>query len=213
MPVNAPIPLERQLALVDLLMLPVGASVVDLGCGTGELALTLADRGHSVVGVDTNAELLTTARLGARSLEVRFVEADAKEFPLEASDLVAAIGADHAFGSDRTALAALLTAVHASGSRFALLGLGFHRPPVPAAYEDFLGSLAGIERTHAENVFDAEAAGFRCLHATTATQQEWDEFEWSHYRNRGRKEWRDAYLRWGREVMGFGLYLLARDDA
>lgn len=212
--VNAPIPLERQLAVVDL-ALEVPGEVVDLGCGEGALALELARRGHAVVGVDLDARALAHARSrsgerAASAAEPRFVEADASEFDLSAQDLVVSVGALHAFGDGPEALTRLLAKVRASGSRHVLLGLGFHSPPFPAEYEAFLGTRAGIERTHAENVWDAEAAGFRCLHATTASLGEWDAFEWAHFRTRGRTEWRDAYLRWGRGVMGFGLYLLER---
>ena len=36
--------------------------VLDLGCGTGRLALMLAERGHDVVGVDPAAAMLDVAR-------------------------------------------------------------------------------------------------------------------------------------------------------
>lgn len=42
--------------IVDLL--PPGASVLELGCGTGRLAGYLAARGHEVVGVDDSAAML-----------------------------------------------------------------------------------------------------------------------------------------------------------
>jgi SAM-dependent methyltransferase len=39
-----------------------GKTVLDLGCGIGDQAAVLADRGARVVGVDTNQELLAVAR-------------------------------------------------------------------------------------------------------------------------------------------------------
>lgn len=39
-----------------------GKTVLDLGCGVGDQAAVLADRGARVVGVDTNQELLAVAR-------------------------------------------------------------------------------------------------------------------------------------------------------
>jgi 2-polyprenyl-3-methyl-5-hydroxy-6-metoxy-1,4-benzoquinol methylase len=39
-------------------ILPAGASVLDLGCGTGRLAEPLAELGHPVTGVDNEPEML-----------------------------------------------------------------------------------------------------------------------------------------------------------
>lgn len=52
--------------------------VLDLGCGTGEHARHLAERGFEVVGVDRSAALLETAREEGGS-NVRYVEADLGE--------------------------------------------------------------------------------------------------------------------------------------
>jgi SAM-dependent methyltransferase len=60
-----------------------GGTVLELGCGTGRVALHLACRGYEVVGLDTDPDLL--AVLGARGedLPVSILEADAREFELE----------------------------------------------------------------------------------------------------------------------------------
>ena len=48
---------------------PVPASVLDAGCGTGRVAIELARRGVSVVGVDVNVSMLATARRAAPAIE------------------------------------------------------------------------------------------------------------------------------------------------
>jgi hypothetical protein len=66
------------------------------------------------------------------------------------------------------------------------------------------------------------------MHATTASMDEWDEYEWKFCRSVERyareqpddpdvppmmdriHRWRDAYLRWGRDARGFGVYLFYR---
>lgn len=48
--------------------------VLDAGCGTGRVAIRLAERGMAVVGVDVDQALLTRARAKAPGL--RWVEAD-----------------------------------------------------------------------------------------------------------------------------------------
>ena len=50
------------------------ASVLDAGCGTGRVAIELARRGISVVGVDADHSMIDTAR--RRAPEVTWVEGD-----------------------------------------------------------------------------------------------------------------------------------------
>jgi ubiquinone/menaquinone biosynthesis C-methylase UbiE len=56
-----------------------GDEVLDAGCGTGELALFLAAKGHDVVGVDASGKAIERARGKAkqRALSARFVVGDA----------------------------------------------------------------------------------------------------------------------------------------
>jgi SAM-dependent methyltransferase len=69
---------------------PVDA--LDVGCGTGFLALLLAELGHRAVGVDAAEEMLTRARTKARDLGVdapfRRADADALPFDDGVFDLV-----------------------------------------------------------------------------------------------------------------------------
>jgi SAM-dependent methyltransferase len=51
-----------------------GTRVLDAGCGTGRVAIELADRGFSVVGVDVDPDMLSAAR--TKRPELPWVEAD-----------------------------------------------------------------------------------------------------------------------------------------
>ncbi|MCD4702019.1 MAG: class I SAM-dependent methyltransferase, partial [Candidatus Aegiribacteria sp.] len=42
-------------------MYPEGSTILDAGCGSGELVLRLARRGMSIIGVDQSAEMLSQA--------------------------------------------------------------------------------------------------------------------------------------------------------
>ncbi len=79
--------LDRQLQTLgtramQALALQPGARVADIGCGSGQATLELAQRvGPSgrVVGVDVSAALLAVARVRASLPQVTFVEADAQQ--------------------------------------------------------------------------------------------------------------------------------------
>jgi SAM-dependent methyltransferase len=75
-PYAADLPLWEELAERS------GGPVLELGCGTGRVVLHLARRGHEVVGVDSDAELLAALEERAAGLPVRTVHADAREFAL-----------------------------------------------------------------------------------------------------------------------------------
>jgi len=66
------------------------ALVVDLGCGTGSLSVLLAERGHSVIGVDVSPVMLARAREKAEraGVDVAFVVGDAATPPVVGIDLV-----------------------------------------------------------------------------------------------------------------------------
>jgi SAM-dependent methyltransferase len=76
----ADLPLWRELAQ------RAGGPVLELGAGTGRVALDLAAHGHEVTAVDHDAELLDelAARAGARGLAVECVTADARQLAPEA---------------------------------------------------------------------------------------------------------------------------------
>lgn len=61
-----------------------GGPVLELGCGTGRVALHLARRGHEVLGLDSDPELLAVLTERAKELPVETLEADARSFELDA---------------------------------------------------------------------------------------------------------------------------------
>lgn len=54
-----------------------GRSVLDAGCGTGRIAIELARRGFSVIGIDADPAMLDTARIKAP--ELTWIEVDLSE--------------------------------------------------------------------------------------------------------------------------------------
>jgi SAM-dependent methyltransferase len=60
-----------------------GATLLDVACGSGQLALVAAERGFKVTGIDiaTNLILAARGRAAAAGLDVRFDEGDAEALP------------------------------------------------------------------------------------------------------------------------------------
>ena len=68
--------------LVEVLGQPAGASILDVGCGTGRHAVELARRGYRVTGFDLSAGMLAEAAkaAGEAGVEVELIQADATAF-------------------------------------------------------------------------------------------------------------------------------------
>jgi len=64
--------------LIPLLKPQPGELILDLGCGTGHLTQTIAESGANVIGIDSSASMIETARITYPHLE--FHVADAKDF-------------------------------------------------------------------------------------------------------------------------------------
>jgi SAM-dependent methyltransferase/predicted enzyme related to lactoylglutathione lyase len=86
--------------LIRELGLAPGASVLDVGCGTGRHAVELARHGFRVTGVDISPGMLAEAkkRASEAGVEVAWVQADAARFTLEGRFDAAICLCEGAFG-------------------------------------------------------------------------------------------------------------------
>lgn len=83
----------------DILDTAKYSTILDVGCGTGALASTLAERGFKVTGIDASVKMLAQAkkRSGNLSLECREVNA-LERFPFEDNSFDVAIASHVAHG-------------------------------------------------------------------------------------------------------------------
>jgi SAM-dependent methyltransferase len=79
---------DADLPLWEELAAAAGGTVLELGCGTGRVALHLARRGHPVVGIESNPELVACLAERAEDLPLRATAADACDFRLDAEILL-----------------------------------------------------------------------------------------------------------------------------
>lgn len=188
---NAPLSEAHAAQLLDALDVQPGNSILDLGCGWGELLLRAVAGGADPavrtmgIGVDADESLLERGRALAAerglSAQTTFVRGRAEVCNLTADRLIC-IGAAHAWGGTERALAGLIRLLHPGGRL--LFGDGYwQRPPGVDALAIFGSDVLELPAL----LNRVQATGWSVLHMSTADQCEWDEFE-SDWRA-GREQW------------------------
>ncbi|MFJ4650707.1 class I SAM-dependent methyltransferase [Nocardia sp. NPDC088792] len=114
----------------------IGGEVLDIGCGSGENALYLVARGHTVTGIDAAPAALALARQKAadRGLELTLDTADAREMTGYEGrfDTVLDSGLFHVFDeTDRKLYVDALHRVTKAGARVHILAVSDSAPAGP----------------------------------------------------------------------------------
>ena len=219
--------------VLDLLPLDASSRILDLGCGRAELSLRIIERfGSTAVAIDNSSMMLDAAReradwTGARGrLHLDNVDIAAFQADPETFHLAVMLGAAGIAGGMPGICARLRTWTKPGG--YVLVGEGFWRRRPRPQYLSLLGGSDVRYLSHESNVQAGVDAGLVPMHAMTASYDEWDEYEWKYCRSVERyareqpddpdvpemleqiRRWRDGYLRWGRETLGFAIYLFYR---
>lgn len=227
-----PVSEERMEGILDLMEVEAGAHCLDVGCGRGELLIRMVERyDASAIGVDSSRDALGALR-GEADLRgvgdrIDTVEAAVADFePGDPYALVAWLGGPFVGDDFAATLEALAGWVRPGG--YLLVGHGFWAAEPPADYLEATGISAGEFGSHWQTIALGESLGLRNLYACVANRDEWDQFEGrilynverhaaTHPDNPDpsgrldqRRRWHLAQQRWGRDAMGFGLYLFAR---
>jgi SAM-dependent methyltransferase len=197
--------------------------VLDVGCGKGAALQALGGIG---IGIEFNPSFATDAAL--RNLAQILVR-DARECLAELSatpDLIVCNGASQAIGTRQEAMETLAKLLP-SGGRL-LFGDGYWRESPCDDYLSFLGCDKSEMSSFEEMRQSGEPLGLECIGSHESTLADWDSYENSYHHSviswceahpgdgdepafRSRiTSWRDAYLRWGRETLGFGICLFQR---
>lgn len=223
--------------LVDLLRLPADAQVVDIACGKGEFLIRLAEAyGIRGTGIDLSPFFVTAA---AERIETRvsgsgisFVRMDGADFePREphSMDLASCIGASWVFGGHAETLEALTRMVRPGG--WVVVGEPYWRQEPPREYLEACECAREDFGSHSSNAEAGERLGLELVNTIVSSKDDWDRYEglqWyatdqyarvypddpdlAEVVERVRTE-RRAYLRWGRDTLGWAIYMFRSPSA
>jgi hypothetical protein len=137
------------------------------------------------------------------------------------------IGASWSFGGHRGTLRALSRFVRLGG--LVMVGEPYWRRTPDPAYLTASGIEADMFATHAGNVAIGVEEGFVPLYTLVSSEDDWDRYEALQWRAaeryavehpddpdaeeivRRQRDARDVYLRWGRDTLGWAVYLFRSD--
>jgi SAM-dependent methyltransferase len=136
------------------------------------------------------------------------------------------IGSTHAFGRFAEALTELARLVKPGGQ--VLIADGYWKQKPDPAYLAFLGAAETDLPDHTGNERAGLEAGLVPFYSCVSSEDEWDHYEGRYCLAMERflrdhpkdhdagafgeriRAWRDAYRRWGRDTLGFGVYLFGK---
>jgi SAM-dependent methyltransferase len=229
-----PTSVEKLGHLVEQLRLPTGARVIDIACGKGEFLIRLAEAyGVNGLGIDLSPFFIAEARkrleVRAPEAEVTFRQMDGAEFKLEKphSFIVAScLGASWIYGGHAGALDALTEMVAPGG--WVITGEPYWLKEPCEEHLKVLGLPKEAFGTHIGNVEAGEMRGLDLVHTLVSSGDDWDRYEglkWSASVEHARSHPDDpdlpeivrrvgdekaAYLRWGRDTIGWAIYVFRR---
>jgi SAM-dependent methyltransferase len=220
-----PIGSEKLDAALERLELSPGARVLDVGCGKAEALARLAERqGVSGIGVDPNPEFLRDAVRRHSALDLRLGEIGEQEFAPHSLEAAICVGSTHAFGDYAGALASLHPLLRPGGS--ALIGEGYWKKHPEPEYRALLDAQESDFTDLVGLASRAREAGYALRWSAVADDAEWDAYENTYAANVERfvrehpddpdatemtariRRWHDGYRKWGRDTLGFGLFVL-----
>jgi SAM-dependent methyltransferase len=218
--------------LIALLALSDEARVLDIACGKAEFLVRTVKRWScSAVGVDISPCFVADARakVQAAGLQaaIEIVEANGSEYDGEASSFDAAVCLGAFWDGLEGTLRALSSWAKPGG--LVVVGEPFWRgAPSPEHLEaaELTESSFG---THLGNAQTGLGLGLGLLHTIVSSEDDWDRYEGNQWYAAERysrchpgdpdllelmakvRKARDGYLRWGREEIGWSIYLFVKD--
>jgi SAM-dependent methyltransferase len=229
-----PMSLAKTEELIECLRLPDAGRIVDVACGKAEFLCRVAER-YAVTGtgIDLSPFTIEEARrnVAVRGLEgrIELLHMDGGAYqpaPGAKLDLTSCIGGSWIHHGHQGTLEALGGMVQPGG--LVLVGEPFWRRAPDPDYLKRTGQDAGMWGTHAGNVQTGVDLGLSLLYTVVSNEDDWDRYEGLQWQAAERyaadhpddpdvvpllqtaRGNRDAYLRWGRDCLGWAMYLFQK---
>jgi len=229
---NNPMSETKLVQILSVLKLKPDSVVLEVGSGHGELARRLVHQYETEVhAVENNTyaveEAIKLTSQNPPESHIKWIQLDANAYLSSVADgfydAAICIAASHALGGMEATLRQLSRVVRPGGS--ILIGEGYWKKKPDPSYLGALGSEEHELLHYDATALLGERFGLTPLWASVANEDDWDRFEWNyslsieeycqeHPDDPNVKEmqskicdWRRTYLTWGRETLGFGLFL------
>jgi SAM-dependent methyltransferase len=229
-----PMSLAKTKELIEQLRLPASSRVLDVACGKAEFLCLVAERFEAAgTGLDLSPITIEEARrnVATRGLteRIELLHMDGADYQPDTGallDLASCIGASWIYKGHQGTLAALSRLVQPGG--LVLVGEPFWRTEPDADYLRLTGQAADLCGTHASNAQAGVDQGLSLLYTVVSNEDDWDRYEGLQWQAAERyavahpddadlehlletlRRNRDAYLRWGRDCLGWAMYLFQK---
>ena len=229
-----PMSLTKTKELVELLRLPDGGRILDVACGKAEFLCLIVERyGMAATGIDMSPYTIKAARQNVEdrklSDRIELLHMDGGKYEPERSespDLASCMGASWIYQNHAGTLKALKAMVRPGG--LVLVGEPFWKNEPDPEYLKLTGYTRELCGSHTDNVKTGENMGLSFLYSLVSNQDDWDRYEGLQWQAAERYSaahpddpdleallrvshiYRDSYLRWGRDCLGWALYLFRK---
>lgn len=220
--------------LIYLLDIAPSSRVIDIGCGKGEFLIRLADKvSINAIGVDLSPYVIKEARertdTRVPNAQIKYVEQDGKSYLESLSekfDLTICMGASWIFGNHEGTLKALASITNRNG--IIIVGEPYWIKQPTQWYLDSSQMNYPDFSSHVQNIEIGEKLGLRFIFSIASNLDDWDKYEGlqslgadHHLVNNPQdpdneellekvSTYRTAYLREGRDVFGWSLYVFRK---
>lgn len=225
---------EKVNRLVELLKLNENSNVLEIACGKAEFLIRLAET-YDIqgIGIDMSPYCIIEAQEKLKQrcpdAKIKFIEMNGAEYKHPESyyfDVGACIGAEWIYGGFENTLKYLIQNVKQGG--LIIAGCPFWTNKPPEEYLQAVELKIDSYGSHYENMRIGNELGLQLIYSIVSSKDDWDNYEGLNWYSgikyiianpddkdnaelfKRIEKSRDSYLRWGRETLGWAIYIFQK---